>query len=194
MNKKMLAHSMTTLAVLAATLGLLAMQHAEASGNPWSRPGKSTFDGHIYFCAPLMPPVSEEPLPGDKAIVTFVNIGNLWVTGNELVDGVEENEVRALVDTSTIPPTPILTRINLQLEPYAFDGRWYMRQLITPGPEGDSGRGFGFGIGDLRGKFAWFTTGAFEFPFADFPAEESPCGPTVRVALHGKVISFHWIS
>lgn len=194
MNKKILAHTTTTLAVLVATFGLLAMQHAAASGNSWSHRGKTSFDGHIYFCGPLMPPVSVEKFPNGKEIRTFINVDNRWVTGNELVDGVEENEVRALVDTSTIPETPIITRINLQLEPSVFDGRWYMRQLITHGPEGDLSRGFGFGTGDLRGKFAWFTTGAFEFPFVDFPPEESPCGPTVRVALHGRVISFHWIS
>ncbi|MGH8193631.1 MAG: hypothetical protein ACREQ8_04405 [Woeseiaceae bacterium] len=157
-----------------------------AIGNPaYADLRISEFEGHIVFCAPQNPPVIVEELPGGVEIVTFVNIGNIWLTGNPLVDGIEEN--RAVV--TFVPDSPITTvKIKGKIDVAAVDGRWRFRQRIILGPDGDSGIGLGLGSGDLRGKLLLFQTGTPEL------IENSPCEVPIGAPLTGKIISFGWIA
>ena len=145
----------------------------------------SKFEGHIVFCAPDSPPLSVEITPEGVQIITFANIGNKWVTGNPLVDGTEENIAVVTVD----PSSPVVkVKITGKVDVAALDGIWKFRQRIVASAEGDSGRGFGLGTGDLRGKLLLFKTGTPEL------IENSPCDVPVGAPVTGKVISFGWIS
>ena len=112
-------------------------------------------------------PIDVEVLPGGVEIVTFQNIGNVWLTGNPLLDGTEVNIVRAKFD----PASPVVkARLKGKIDVAALDGKWKYRQFLTFGPEGESGFGMGLGFGDLHGALMYFEAGAIE------EIENSPCG------------------
>ena len=143
----------------------------------------SEFSGHIIFCAPQTDPIDVKVLPNGVEIVTFKNIGNVWRTGNPLVDGVEKNIVVVTFD----PASPTITaKIRGKIDVAALDGKWKFRQRLTAGPDGESSFGLGLGFGDLHGSLLVFETGIGE------PVENSPCGVPFGVPLTGKVISFGW--
>ena len=145
----------------------------------------SPFEGHIVFCAPQTPPVSVEVLPGGVEIATFINIGNIWLTGHPLVDGVEENRVVAKFD----PTSPVTTaNVKGKVDVAAVHGIWRFRQRLMISPDGVSGIGIGLGFGDLRGKLMIFRSGDVEV------IENSPCEVPVGATLKGKVISFGWFT
>ncbi len=140
-----------TLALVLGSISTFAHADSSVAKNRFLR--ISEFEGHIVFCAPQTPPVNVEVLPGGVEIVTFINIGNIWLTGNPLVDGVEENRVVARFD----PASPIArAKIKYKIDVAALDGTWIGRQRLTIGPEGVSGIGLGLGLGDLRGKLMIF--------------------------------------
>ena len=98
--------------------------------NPFVR--VSEFEGHIVFCAGQSPPVDVQVLPNGVEIVTFINVGNVWLTGNPLVDGVEENKVVATFD----PASPGFTaRIKGKVDVAAVDGTWRFWQRLTVTPD-----------------------------------------------------------
>lgn len=142
------------------------------------------FEGHIVFCAPQDPPLNVEILPDGVEIVTFLNIGNIWVTGNPLVDGVEKN-----ISVITFDPASedVVIKQRGKVEVAAVDGKWKFRQFITISPTGAIGKGIGIGKGDLRGKLMLFETGTAEF------IENSPCEVPFGVPLRGKIIGFGWV-
>lgn len=176
-------HVATTIALMLVMGTIANPAHA---GSPFGKHGflqVSNFEGHIVFCAPQNPPVKVEVLPGGIEIVTFVNIGNIWLTGNPLVDGVEENTAVATFD----PASPEFTvKIKGKVDVAALDGWWKFRLNLTVGPEGDSGFGIGLGSGDLRGKLLLFEVGTPE------EVANSPCGFPIGAPMTGKVISFGW--
>lgn len=143
----------------------------------------SSFDGHILFCATEGGLISEETLPDGTIIRKFFNIGNVWFTGNPLVDGVERNEV-----TATSVPNPPSLRLDITgfTDVDAVDGGWRFRQLIRIDSQGERGIGFGLGTGDLRGKLIIFRSGAGE------EITNSPCAVPFGVPISGKVITFGW--
>ena len=144
-----------------------------------------SFEGHIVFCAPMNDPVNVVELPDGGRIETFINIGNVWLTGNPLVDGVEKNIVKATFTPDGGPPASVVIRGKVNVD--ALDGIWLFKQRLNVGPNGE-GIGIGFGLGDLRGKLIVFETGAPE------PLADSPCGFAFGVPLRGRVIRFGWIS
>ncbi len=174
-----------TTAALALLLGAVwTPVHAAdpSEGQHWLR--TSAFEGHIIFCAPRQPPVSVEILPDGTVITTFVNDGNIWRTGNHLVDGVESNTV---VATSN-PDSPVFTAdIRGRVTVDAVHGRWVFRQSVTASPEGDSSFGIGLGFGDLVGKIIVFETGSI------VEITDSPCNVPFAAPLTGRVISFGWL-
>lgn len=170
--------------VLAFALGIFS---SPVSANSWNKKGHgvrvNSFDGHIVFCAPQLPPVDVQVLPNGVEIVTFINIGNIWLTGHPLLDGIEENTAVATFD----PASPEFTvKIKGKVDVAAVDGRWKFRQFLTVGPDVDIGYGIGFGFGDLRGKLMLFESGAPEL------IENSPCEVPVGAPISGKIISFGW--
>ena len=168
--------------ITSATLLLLCVGDVAQADFNTSR-SSSRFDGHIVFCAPPSDPVNVEVLPDGTQILEFVNIGNIWLTGNWLVDGVEENHVTA----TTSPDSPI-TRIdiNAKTNVEAVEGGWRIWQHILVSPEGDTGWGFGIGKGDLRGRLLVFRSSTPE------EITNSPCGVPFGVPIWGKVVTFRW--
>lgn len=145
----------------------------------------TSFEGHIAFCAPREDPVNVVHLPNGGRIETFINVGNVWVTGNPLVDGVEKNIVEATFPGENQPPSSVVIRGKVNVD--ALRGIWLFKQRLNVGPNGE-GFGIGFGLGELRGKLILFETGNPE------PLPESPCGPTFGAPLTGRVLRFGWIS
>jgi hypothetical protein len=175
---------------LAAGIGLTlvlgavgSLAYADSPHRKQSLVRVSEFSGHIVFCAPMTDPIDIKMLPGGVQIVTFQNIGNIWLTGNPLVDGVEENISQVRFD----PNSPTITaKIRGKVDVAALDGKWKFRQRLTVGPDGESSFGVGLGFGDLRGSLLFFETGT------GGPVENSPCGVPFGVPITGKIISFAW--
>ena len=182
MGHRILTVTIATLTLLFGAAGSPAYAGNPADGHRLLR--VSPFEGHIIFCAPRQDPVSVEVLPDGTVITTFVNDGNIWRTGNPLVDGVEFNTVVATDD----PDSPVDTiDIRGTVTVDALHGRWAFRQIVTAGPEGVSGFGFGLGFGDLLGKLLVFETGAVDM------IADSPCEVPFGALLSGRVISFGWL-
>lgn len=169
------------LAVLSATV----LCDAALAGDDHRGRGLSVskFEGFIHFCAESVIE-SEEVSPDGILMLVARNIGNIWDTGNPLLDGREENRVEATIDlVAGIGEA----RIRGKLEPGAVDGRWYFQQQLTIDfAEGDSSRGIGFGTGDLRGRLMLFRTGSFVM------APNSPCPENPSVPLEGRIIGHGW--
>ncbi len=138
------------------------------------------FQGHIVFCAPPGGPVDVEVLPDGTEIVTFVNIGNVWQTGHPLIDGVEENQVEAIIDPSPVEPATITGSVDVD----AVVGTWQFQQLLVFGPGVVVSYGVGFGTGDLLGKIVTFEAGPIE------EIQNSPCGVPVGAPIKGRIIDY----
>ena len=172
------------LATILLTIAAATSNVADA-GSSFAR--SSTFEGHIVFCAGQSDPIHVETLPDGGRILTFVNIGNVWLTGNPLIDGTASNIVKATFPPGeSVPPSSVVIRGKVDVA--ALDGIWLFELRPNTGPNGE-GIGFGFGLGDLRGKLIRFeTTGVVE------QLPQSPCSVPFGVRLTGEVISFHWFS
>lgn len=164
------------------TLGTLAMSATAQAGHD-KFVSVDRFEGHIVFCAPQDPPISVEMLPGGVQVLTFLNIGNIWLTGNPLVDGVEENTTVVTIDPALVD---VKAKQSGKVDVAAVDGRWRFLQFLTFSPTAATGKGIGFGSGDLRGRLIVFETGTAG------TVESSPCEVPVGAPLRGKVISFGW--
>jgi hypothetical protein len=100
----------------------------------------------------------------------------LWVTGNGLIDGIEQNTGHGVID-----PHGLVVNLDLSLKPDAVNGTWEIRQQFRV-PDGTT-TGVGHGTGDLQGLTIKFTTE----PIIDSP---SACNPDMpKAAVHGAVIS-----
>lgn len=184
--KSVFRNTVLSAGIACLTAVMLAAPRMADARYHWSRPAPQYFEGYIQFCAPPQPPVSVEPGPDGTTIFTFINVGNEWVTGNPLIDGVEENKVIATLDEMGFGTA----RIRGSVDVTALDGSWRFRQRLQFAATGVDGIGFGYGTGDLYGKIMIFRTAT-----AAPPPDDAPCGPNVpAVPLSGKVISFHWIS
>ena len=160
--------------LLALSLVLLCLGNA-AHAN-------SSFDGHIVFCAPPNPPTSVEVLPDGTEILTFVNIGNIWFTGNPLIDGFEENHVTATFQPNGEGTLDISGTVDVD----AVDGGWRFRQILFLTFEGEFGFGIGVGTGDLRGRIILYRPGAPE------EIENSPCAVDVGATIRGRIVTLRW--
>ncbi len=163
------------------------------SGSVWADDdvsvGVEEFEGFIVFCAPRTDPISVQDLPDGRQRVTFVNDGNVWLTDNELTNGVEFN-----VSVATGVPfgdTDIRQRGTVDVDD--VDGQWRFRQYIEVRGEfpSQTGRGHGVAIGrgDLRGKILLFETGTIG-PIVP----NSPCGIPFGAPLRGRIYTLSWLS
>lgn len=150
--------------------------------------GVEEFEGFIVFCAPLGPPIAEEELPDGRVRVTFVNEGNIWLTDNELTNGLEFN-----ISVATGIPagdTDIRQRGTVDVD--AVDGQWRFRQYIEVRGEfpNQTGQGYGVAIGrgDLGGKILLFETGTIG-PIVP----NSPCGIPFGAPLRGRIYTLSWL-
>lgn len=138
-----------------------------------------TFAGFIYFCAPQLPPVDVEQLPDGSVRVTFINDGNVWVTGNPLIDGEAENTTVA-----TFAPdgsADVRQRGSVEV---TEGGTWKWRQRILIAVDGTAaGYGIGFGRGELRGRLMFFQTGTIRVDLT-----ETPCGIPAGAPIAGTIL------
>ena len=138
-----------------------------------------TFAGFIYFCAPQLPPVDIEQLPDGSVRVTFVNDGNIWVTGNPLIDGEAENT--AVATFAPDGSADIRQRGSVDV---AAGGTWKWRQRISIAADGTAvGYGIGLGRGALRGRLMFFQTGTIRVDLVD-----TPCGVPAGAPLEGTIL------
>lgn len=139
------------------------------------------FEGFIYFCAPQLPPIDIEQLPDGSVRVTFINDGNIWVTGNPLIDGVAENT--AIATFAPDGSADIRLRGSVDV---TEGGSWRWRQRISIAADGATqGYGIGFGRGELRGKWIFFESGAVREDL-----EETPCGVPAGAPIEGTIVGF----
>ena len=133
------------------------------------------FTGFINFCVSY-PPSTFNLTPGGTLHFTPSN-QNRWVTGNPLIDGVEQNAVVANIDLKNGQG---VANLDVSLKPDAVNGTWEIRQHLSI-PEFVS-TGVGHGTGDLRGLTIEFTTN---------PAGgTSSCNPDMpRGAVQGTILS-----
>lgn len=145
--------------------------------------GDDRFDGYITFCATESGFRGSETLPDGTLIQRFFNIGNLWVTGNPRIDGVERNEV-----TATFPPgtAPFTLDIRGTVDVHGLDGGWRFRQIVTVGADFERGFGFGLGTGDLWGQLIIYRVGAVEVGI------ETPCDVPAGAPISGRILRFGW--
>lgn len=169
-------------AIAAAALLMTSLAHADHAR---STGFSNSFDGHIVFCPTEVIDLGTEILPNGLIRREFVNIGNLWITDNELLNGVEENHVVATFEPGPPPPTGTI-EIDGTTVVDAVEGAWRFRQIIFVTPEEDRGYGFGIGTGDLRGKLILFRSAKPEF------LRDTPCGPTGGAPISGRIITFGW--
>ena len=165
--------------LLATTLLLLCVCTAAKADHSYPR----TFDGYIEFCATESGFLGSETLPDGTRIDRFFNNGNLYRTGNPLIDGYEENEA-----TATFPPDSMEFTIDIRatVDVDSVDGVWRVRQKVIVGPDGARGGGIGFGTGDLRGKLFIFIGAAVE------EGIETSCGVPAGVPIRGRIFTFGW--
>ncbi len=166
--------------ILTLTLALTTVViGASARGDDNRSVHIEAFEGHIVFCAPQQPPIREEVLPDGRVRLTFVNEGNVWLTGNPSIDGIETNTSVATVS----PDGDTDVRQRGKVEVAAVNGLWRFRQRIFISAETGVGYGLGFGQGELRGKMMLFETGSVGL------VPETPCGVPFGVSIKGKILN-----
>lgn len=140
-----------------------------------------SFEGFIYFCAPRLPPVEIEPLPDGSLRITAINDGNIWLTGNPLIDGVAENT--AVITAAPDGSADVRLRGSTDV---SAGGKWRWRQRLFISPDGTTtGYGIGFGSGKLKGKWFFFESGT---PRVDLT--ETPCAVPAGAPIKGKIVGF----
>jgi hypothetical protein len=138
-----------------------------------ARASTTEFNGFENFCHPGDP--TDFKLAGGTVHFTVTN-ENMWVTGNPLVDGIEHNTGRAIID-----PHGLVVNLDNSLKPDAVNGTWEIRQQFRI-PDGTTS-GVGHGTGDLQGMTIKFTTD----PIIPSP---SACNPDqFKAAVHGVILS-----
>jgi hypothetical protein len=137
------------------------------------------FNGFIDHCASA-PPTNFRITPGGTLHFVAAN-ENQWVTGNPLVDGVEENTVLANINLKQGTGN---VHLDLSLKPDAVNGTWEIRQtvsIVDGSPAGSSG--VGHGTGHLQGMTIKFTT-------EPGVAGDNICNPDMPVSpVQGEILS-----
>jgi hypothetical protein len=137
------------------------------------------FNGFVDFCA-SEPPTNFKITPGGTLHFLGAN-ENRWVTGNPLIDGVEQNTVLANINLKQGTGD---VHLDLSLKPDAVEGTWEIRQTVNirdGAPAGSSG--VGHGTGDLQGLTIKFTT-------EPGVAGDNICNADMPVApVHGEILS-----
>jgi hypothetical protein len=137
------------------------------------------FNGFVDFCA-SEPQTNFKITPGGTLHFLGAN-ENRWVTGNPLIDGVEQNTVLANINLKQGTGN---VHLDLSLKPDAVDGTWEIRQTVNirdGAPAGSSG--VGHGTGDLQGMTIKFTT-------EPGVAGDNICNADMPVApLQGEILS-----
>ena len=113
---------------------------------------RTGFEGFIHPCGGVV--TEERVTPGDVLHQLATN-RNEWVTGNPLVDGVENNVVRININLKTGRGT---ANVRSTITPEGVEGTWELRyqvKVIGGGPA--TARGVGHGTGELRGMTLKFT-------------------------------------
>ena len=141
---------------------------------------RTEFEGFINFCGGT-DPTKINVTPGDILHFKGGTNQNVWVTGNPLIDGVEQNVVDANINLKSGSGS---AHLAVSLKPDAVEGTWEIRQTVTISGGSPAGsRGVGHGTGDLQGMSIQFTTEP-AVPIANVCNPELPGAP-----LHGVVIS-----
>jgi hypothetical protein len=139
---------------------------------------RTEFEGFIHFCS-SGPPDTVKITPGENtAHIRGATNNNQWVTGNPLIDGVENNVV--LINFS---PVSGIVRVNVTLEPTAYPGStWEITQTIHLKPDGSvPSMGVGHGTGALHGMTIKFNSDGMAFP-------PNPCNAALPSGLLDGII------
>jgi hypothetical protein len=155
--------------------GRLTASRALMRSVPAAPAANTEFDGFINFCQ-AGDPTGFRVTPGGTVHFGVSN-ENRWVTGNPLIDGVEHNTGRAIIN----PHGQLIANLDNSLKPDAVNGTWEIEQHLRVG-DGVS-TGVGHGTGDLLGMTIKFTTD----PIA---GRESVCNPDALSArVYGVILS-----
>jgi hypothetical protein len=130
---------------------------ASRSSDPSAAAARTAFEGSISPCGGVI--TEERVTPGDVLHQLATN-RNVWVTGNPLVDGVENNVVRININLKTGRG---VANVQSTITPEGVEGTWELRyqvKVIGGGPA--TSRGVGHGTGELRGMTLKFTAGLAE--------------------------------
>lgn len=115
---------------------------------------RTQFEGFVNFCESTAPD-GIRITPGGTLHVNGARNRNLWVTGNPLIDGFEENVVDVHLNLDTGNG---VVHLAVTLSPDAVDGTWEIRtQLTLRGGASIGGSGVGHGTGELQGMTIKFT-------------------------------------
>jgi hypothetical protein len=113
---------------------------------------RTVFEGFIHPCGGAL--TEERVTPGDVLHQLATN-QNEWVTGDPLIDGVENNVVRININLKTGRG---IANVTSTIAPEGVEGTWelkYQVKVIDGGPA--TARGVGHGTGELRGMTLKFT-------------------------------------
>jgi hypothetical protein len=132
----------------------------------------TAFNGFINFCHGN---VTYFDVAGPTAHFGVSN-ENKWVTGNPLIDGIEHNTGRAIID-----PHGLVVNLDNSLKPDAVNGTWEIKQQFRI-PDGTTS-GVGHGTGDLQGMTMKFSTDPIAGAVSD-------CNPDdFKAGVHGVILS-----
>jgi hypothetical protein len=151
---------------------------------PLAAAGSATqteFDGFICF-GPSGTEGTVRVTPGGTTHLKGLTNTNQWVTGNSLIDGIENNTVSGNINRSGDG----VVHLDVSLKPTGVNGTWEIRQTLTISggvPQGSTG--IGHGTGDLRGMTIKFTTGSAAPRPSGCGSGFAPFGPE----LHGTILS-----
>jgi len=113
------------------------------------------FQGFIHPCGGG--PIEERVTPGEVLHLLASN-QNKWVTGNPLVDGVENNVARIMIDLKSGKGG---ANIHSTISPEDKEGTWELRYRVeVTGGNPGTARGTGHGTGALQGMTFKFTAPA----------------------------------
>ena len=115
------------------------------------------FEGFIHPCGGEL---TEERVTPGGVVHQLASNRNVWDTGNSLLDGVETNVVRIIINSKTGGG---VANVTSTITPEGVDGTWelkYQVKVVDGGPA--TARGVGHGTGELRGMTLKFTAGLAE--------------------------------
>ena len=142
---------------------------------PVSAAARTEFEGFIHPCGGAL---TEERVTPGGVVHQLATNRNEWVTGVPLLDGVETNVVRIIVNSKTGRG---IANVTSTITPEGVEGAWklkYQVKVIDGGPA--TARGVGHGTGELRGMTLKFTADLAE------PGQNS-CNAEIPVVIpvHG---------
>jgi hypothetical protein len=141
---------------------------------PWAAAASATrteFQGFIHPCGGA--PLEEHVTPGQVQHLLASN-RNQWVTGNSLVDGVEDNVARININLKTGTGG---ANVRSTITPDDVEGTWELRYRVDViGVAPATARGTGHGTGELQGMTIKFTAQLAE-------AGDNLCNPAIPVVI-----------